>query len=87
MRSPPAGENQNTVDDGPRDEGPANNRRAGWVLALGSLGAFVVFLDTTIVNIAFQTISHESTPQPGIWHRFSMHTAWCSLRCSSRQAG
>jgi len=36
------------------------------VLALGSLGAFVVFLDTTIVNIAFPTISrgfHSTTGQ------------------------
>ncbi|MFE3410948.1 MFS transporter [Streptomyces mirabilis] len=65
----PAGENQNTVDDSPRDEGPANNRRAGWVLALGSLGAFVVFLDTTIVNIAFQTISHSFNTTAG-------HLAW-----------
>ncbi|MFD8076823.1 MFS transporter [Streptomyces sp. NPDC059718] len=45
------------------------NRRAGWVLALGSLGAFVVFLDTTIVNIAFETISHSFNTTAG-------HLAW-----------
>ena len=28
-------------------------------LALASLGAFVVFLDTTIVNVAFEAISHS----------------------------
>jgi EmrB/QacA subfamily drug resistance transporter len=36
------------------------------VLALGSLGAFVVFLDTTIVNVAFESISrgfHSTTDQ------------------------
>ncbi|HEX4223382.1 MAG TPA: hypothetical protein VHZ97_13525, partial [Pseudonocardiaceae bacterium] len=38
---------------------PTDDLRPGalLVLALGSLGAFVVFLDTTIVNIAFPTIS------------------------------
>ena len=38
---------------------PPNDLRPGalLVLALGSLGVFVVFLDTTIVNIAFPTIS------------------------------
>lgn len=50
-------------------ETPADNRRAGWVLALGSLGAFVVFLDTTIVNIAFQTISESFDTTAG-------HLAW-----------
>jgi len=34
-------------------------RRSLQVLALGSLGVFVVFLDTTIVNIAFPTISRS----------------------------
>ena len=39
--------------------GPDSALRPGalLVLALGSLGVFVVFLDTTIVNIAFPTIS------------------------------
>ncbi|HEX3589836.1 MAG TPA: MFS transporter [Pseudonocardiaceae bacterium] len=32
-------------------------RRAVWVLILASFGVFVVFLDTTIVNVAFETIS------------------------------
>jgi len=41
----------------PSDIPTAVRRRALRVLALGSLGAFVVFLDTTIVNIAFPTIS------------------------------
>jgi hypothetical protein len=29
------------------------------VLALGSLSVFVVFLDTTVVNVAFETISRS----------------------------
>ncbi len=33
--------------------------RAGWILALGSVAAFAVFLDTTIVNVAFETISRS----------------------------
>jgi EmrB/QacA subfamily drug resistance transporter len=37
----------------------ASRRRSRQVLAIGSLGAFVVFLDTTIVNIAFPTISRD----------------------------
>jgi EmrB/QacA subfamily drug resistance transporter len=37
---------------------PPDRRRATLILVLGSLGAFMVFLDTTIVNIAFETISH-----------------------------
>lgn len=65
----PVGENRNTVEGRSRDEAPTENRRAGWVLALGSLGAFVVFLDTTIVNIAFQTISHSFDTTAG-------HLAW-----------
>jgi EmrB/QacA subfamily drug resistance transporter len=44
-------------------------RRALQVLALGSLGVFVVFLDTTIVNIAFTTISHS-------FHTTTGHLAW-----------
>ncbi|MET8560897.1 MFS transporter [Streptomyces flaveolus] len=38
---------------------PSQNRRAGFTLALGSLGIFVVFLDTTIVNVAFQAITRS----------------------------
>lgn len=39
------------------------------ILALGSLGAFVIFLDTTIVNVAFEAISHSfhSTPDRLAW--------------------
>lgn len=37
----------------------AARRRALRVLALGSFGVFVVFLDTTIVNVAFETISRS----------------------------
>src|ERR1700760_329235 len=33
--------------------------RAGRILALGSVAAFSVFLDTTIVNVAFETISRS----------------------------
>jgi EmrB/QacA subfamily drug resistance transporter len=43
-----------------RPEQPvADHRHALRTLALGSLGAFVVFLDTTIVNVAFEAISHS----------------------------
>jgi EmrB/QacA subfamily drug resistance transporter len=42
-----------------RPEDPAARRHAMRVLALGSLGAFVVLLDTTIVNVAFETISRS----------------------------
>jgi EmrB/QacA subfamily drug resistance transporter len=48
---------------------PALRRHALRVLALGSLGTFVVFLDTTIVNIAFQTISRSFDSTTG-------HLAW-----------
>ena len=48
---------------------PAARRRALQVLALGSLGVFVVFLDTTIVNIAFTTISRS-------FHTTTGHLAW-----------
>ena len=39
--------------------GPKDHPHALRTLALGSLGAFVVFLDTTIVNVAFEAISHS----------------------------
>jgi EmrB/QacA subfamily drug resistance transporter len=39
------------------------------MLALGSLGSFVVFLDTTIVNIAFRTISQS-------FDTTTAHLAW-----------
>ena len=42
--------------DLPRAE-QATGSRAIWVLVLASFGVFVVFLDTTIVNVAFETIS------------------------------
>jgi EmrB/QacA subfamily drug resistance transporter len=44
-------------------------RHALRVLALASLGAFVVFLDTTIVNVAFETISRS-------FHTSTGHLAW-----------
>jgi len=47
----------------------AARRRSLQVLALGSLGVFVVFLDTTIVNIAFPTISRGFGTTTG-------HLAW-----------
>ena len=46
-----------------------SSRHALQVLALGSLGMFVVFLDTTIVNIAFPTISRS-------FHTTTGHLAW-----------
>lgn len=39
---------------GPGETGPSNRRR--WVLVATSLGAFVAFLDATIVNIAFPSL-------------------------------
>jgi EmrB/QacA subfamily drug resistance transporter len=39
-------------------DGPSS-RHATRVLALGSLGVFVVFMDTTVVNVAFETISRS----------------------------
>ncbi|WP_327287509.1 MFS transporter [Streptomyces sp. NBC_01198] len=54
----PASERQ-ALPDVPHDASSADSRRARWVLILGSLGAFMVFLDTTIVNIAFETISRS----------------------------
>jgi EmrB/QacA subfamily drug resistance transporter len=50
-------------------EDAAARRRARRVLALSSLGAFVVFLDTTIVNVAFEAISHS-------FHATADHLAW-----------
>lgn len=47
----------------------AARRHALRVLALSSLGAFVVFLDTTIVNVAFETISRS-------FHDTAGHLAW-----------
>src|SRR6201994_2740244 len=43
---------------GGADAGPGRSR-ATWVLVLGSVAAFAVFLDTTIVNVAFETISRS----------------------------
>ncbi|WP_327233052.1 MFS transporter [Streptomyces sp. NBC_01317] len=51
------------------DEQAAAKRQALRVLALGSLGVFVVFLDTTIVNVAFETISRSFDTTTG-------HLAW-----------
>jgi EmrB/QacA subfamily drug resistance transporter len=48
---------------------PATGRRALAVLVLGSFGVFVVFLDTTIVNVAFETISRG-------FHTTTGHLAW-----------
>jgi EmrB/QacA subfamily drug resistance transporter len=48
---------------------PAARRHALRVLALSSLGVFVVFLDTTIVNVAFETISRG-------FHTTTGHLAW-----------
>lgn len=42
-----------------RTEAGETPGRAGWILALGSVAAFAVFLDTTIVNVAFETISRS----------------------------
>jgi len=52
-----------------RPEAGTDRRSALEVLALGSLGAFVVFLDTTIVNIAFPTIGRSFQTTTG-------HLAW-----------
>ncbi|MFD8006243.1 MFS transporter [Streptomyces mirabilis] len=48
---------------------PAARRHAGRVLALSSLGVFVVFLDTTIVNVAFETIGRS-------FHTTTGHLSW-----------
>lgn len=56
-----------TVPEQPQDR--AARRHAGRVLALSSLGVFVVFLDTTIVNVAFETISHSFRTTTG-------HLSW-----------
>ena len=58
-----------TADTGTTAESAAARRHALQVLALGSLGVFVVFLDTTIVNIAFRTISLS-------FHTTTGHLAW-----------
>ncbi|SNT62011.1 drug resistance transporter, EmrB/QacA subfamily [Streptosporangium subroseum] len=50
-------------------EASATRRHGLRVLALGSLGVFVVFLDTTIVNVAFETISRS-------FHTTIGHLAW-----------
>jgi EmrB/QacA subfamily drug resistance transporter len=75
--SDPATESSDpATESGPVPLGPEElaaqaitRRHALEVLALGSLGAFVVFLDTTIVNIAFQTISRSFQTTTG-------HLAW-----------
>jgi EmrB/QacA subfamily drug resistance transporter len=41
------------------DDTGADSQRAVRILALGSVAAFAVFLDTTIVNVAFETISRS----------------------------
>jgi EmrB/QacA subfamily drug resistance transporter len=41
------------------ESSPGASRRAALVLLVSCLGVFVVFLDTTIVNIAFPTISRD----------------------------
>jgi EmrB/QacA subfamily drug resistance transporter len=45
------------------------SQRATWVLAVGSVAAFAVFLDTTIVNVAFETISRSFATTTG-------HLSW-----------
>jgi EmrB/QacA subfamily drug resistance transporter len=54
---------------GEQEQDQAARRRAQRVLALSSLGVFVVFLDTTIVNVAFETISRS-------FHTTTGHLAW-----------
>lgn len=56
-------------DRGATEPGARSERHALQALALGSLGMFVVFLDTTIVNIAFPTISRSFQTSTG-------HLAW-----------
>jgi EmrB/QacA subfamily drug resistance transporter len=48
---------------------PAARRHSGRVLALSSLGVFVVFLDSTIVNVAFETLGHS-------FHTTTGHLSW-----------
>ncbi|MFI5680065.1 MFS transporter [Streptomyces cellulosae] len=43
----------------PRRPAPTGGHSPLRILALSSFGVFVVFLDTTIVNVAFETISHS----------------------------
>ncbi|MFG2369635.1 DHA2 family efflux MFS transporter permease subunit [Streptomyces mirabilis] len=52
-----------------QSKSPQATARAGRVLALSSLAGFVVFLDTTIVNVAFETISHSFATTAG-------HLSW-----------
>ena len=61
---PDAGPGTDT-DTGTAGETAAARRRSLQVLALGSLGVFVVFLDTTIINIAFPTISRSFNTTTG----------------------
>ncbi len=51
------------------EQTPAEHRHAMRVLTIGSLGMFVVFLDTTIVNVAFETISRD-------FHTTTAHLSW-----------
>ncbi|MGW2939894.1 MFS transporter, partial [Streptomyces sp. NPDC001156] len=70
--APPAGPSAGAArDDAALEEpqDPAARRRAGRGLALSSLGVFVVFLDTTIVNVAFETIGRS-------FHATTGHLSW-----------
>lgn len=51
------------------EQDAAARKHALRVLAISSLGVFVVFLDTTIVNVAFETISRS-------FHTTTDHLAW-----------
>ncbi len=55
--------------DSPVATSVAAQRRAVLILILGSFGVFVVFLDTTIVNVAFETISRG-------FHTTTGHLSW-----------
>jgi len=58
--APPRARPAPAADPPPARPGePAAGKRAARVLALGSLSVFVVFLDTTVVNVAFETISRS----------------------------
>jgi EmrB/QacA subfamily drug resistance transporter len=65
--TPPDTPDSTGAPERPADQ--AARRHALRVLGLGSLGVFVVFLDTTIVNIAFPTISRG-------FHTTTGHLAW-----------
>ncbi|MGW1811407.1 MFS transporter [Streptomyces sp. NPDC002078] len=56
-----------TAPDEPQSAAARHHARR--VLALSSLGVFVVFLDTTIVNVAFETIGHS-------FHTTTGHLSW-----------